>query len=165
MWINTGGGSSIVLTDTILPSTWLILLNCFPSSLPVNSGKGPRGQNIQWWELKLSPQEVTAALMSTRPCMIDPKTMINLTFAAQLPIPIHLSSLFILHKFSRSHSTLEIVLGTLVFCPSVGLTGLNSFLVSPPLVFLPLQILSVASGETWSVWVPSARCSHTLRLR
>lgn len=32
--------------------------------------------------------------------------------------------------------------------PSVGLTEMNSFLVSPPLVSLGLWILSVVSGET-----------------
>ena len=72
--------------------------------------------------------------------MIDPKTMIGPTFAAHLHVPTNLRPAFALFKLGCVLSTLETVSVTFVRClPGIGLTEMNSFLVSPPLLSLPLD--------------------------
>jgi len=75
--------------------------------------------------------------------MTEPKTMIDLTFTAHLHVPADLCPTFSLYKPGSIFSTLETAFGSLVpSFPSVGLTEINSFLVSPPLLSLPLNFVS-----------------------
>lgn len=76
--------------------------------------------------------------------MIDPKTMINLTFTNQMQVPTKLYPTFFLYKPGGISSILETAFELLVcFFPRVGLIKIHSFLVSPPLVSLPLDVSGV----------------------
>ena len=80
--------------------------------------------------------------------MIDPRTVTRLTFPAHLHVPTGRGpavSFYINRKLFSA--LLETVFETRVYClPGVGLTEINSFLVSPPLVTLPLAFVT---GEWW----------------
>lgn len=79
---------------------------------------------------------MTTALTPARTAVTNPKT-INLTFTTQLHVPTNICPACSLYKFSDIFGTLVTAFGTLVCCLlSVGLTEVNSFLVSPPLLSL-----------------------------
>ena len=75
--------------------------------------------------------------LPARPCVTDPKTMIHLTFTAHLHIVTKPCPTFSLYEPRSIFSTLETIFGEMLVCcclPSVGLTEINPFLLSPPLV-------------------------------
>lgn len=80
--------------------------------------------------------------LSNRILLIHPKTMINLIFSVQLHVPIDFGPTFFLYKPISIFSILEVAFSMLFCFPSVGLTEVNSFLVSPPLVSLPLDFVN-----------------------
>ena len=97
--------------------------------------------------------------------MIDPKTTIHLTLPAHQQGPTDPCATFSLHKPGSVFSTLKTFFETLVHClPSVDLTEINSFLVSPVLVPLPLGFVSsewqnlVCLGP--QIQVPLHRCAQ-----
>lgn len=73
--------------------------------------------------------------------MTDSTIMINLTFTAHLHIPTDLGHTFSLYKSGSIFSTLETAERIICCLPRVDLTEINSFLVSPPLVSLPLDFV------------------------
>ena len=81
--------------------------------------------------------------------MIDPKTMMDLTFTAQLNETVELCPTFSSHKSRSTFGTLETDFETLVlYLPGVGPTEINSSFVSLPLIFSAFGFLSVSSGPT-----------------
>lgn len=80
--------------------------------------------------------ETTAQAMTVlSPPVMDPKTMIDLTFTAHLQVPADLCPTFSLCKPGGIFSILETLFETLLHClPGVGLTEINSFLVLLSLV-------------------------------
>lgn len=83
------------------------------------------------------------ALTSARPHVTDPKTVLHLTFTAHLQAPTDLSPTLSFCKPAGIFSILETVFETLACClPSGGLTEVNPFLVSLPLISLPLDFIN-----------------------
>lgn len=82
-----------------------------------------------------------------RPHVTDPKKMVHLTFTAHLHGPTDLCPSFSFYKPGKIFGTLETIFEILAHCLlGIGLTEINSFLVSQPLMSLPLDF---ASGQ-WS---------------
>lgn len=80
------------------------------------------------------------------PTVMDPKTMMDLTFTATTctypPPPSHLPHIFF-YKPGSVFGILETTFEMLVCClPSVGLTEVNSSLVLSSLISLPLGFVS-----------------------
>ena len=81
-------------------------------------------------------------------------------FTARLHVPTHLGPTLSLYKPRSVFSTLGTVFEMLCSCGG-GLTGINSFLVSPRLdSSLCLWILSVARGGPQSAWDPPGPGAH-----
>ena len=81
--------------------------------------------------------------------MIDPETVIDLTYTPQLQVPTNLCPSLFLYKPVRFFSTLETIFEMLVcHLPDGGLAEINSFLVSPPPLSLCFCILPVLPGGT-----------------
>ena len=121
-------------------SGW-VLLSCFP----LGSGGRSLEQSISWWELKLPPHAIrTARQWSIWPSWITCK------------YPTHLCPMFSLYKPGSIFSILETVFEMWVCClPGVGLTKINFLFHHHS--SLCLWILSVMSGQTWSVWDPQSQ--------
>ena len=74
--------------------------------------------------------------------MIDPSTMMDLTFTAHLHAPTHFCPTFFLYKSRSIFSTLETVFETLACCLACsGFSEIHPFLVSPPLISLLLDFV------------------------
>ena len=89
--------------------------------------------------------------------------MADLTFTARLHIPTDLCPTFSSYKPGSVFGTLETVFETLVHSlPGAGLAEINSFLVSPLLVSLPLDFVSRRVAEPGLFGTPGATRSCTL---
>lgn len=126
------------------------LTKFFPAySLTQAKDLGQGGGSILWWEPKLAPQAIMAAMMPARPWVTDSKTMINLTFTAHMDVLTYLCPTFSLLKpFQDLGSSLwDVGLLSFQYWPH----KINYFHVSPPLICLPLDLVSTEE-QNLSVW-------------
>ena len=142
-----------------LPPFWPQTL--LSSSFQLVSGllQRPWGQTISRGKPKLPLKQKGQSWASKTPPTIACKTMIHLT-STYLPIRTHLCPAFSLYKPRGIFSTLETVFEMLINFPSVGLPEINSFLVSPPLVSLPLDFVSQEWLNPFCLWAPQAWGGH-----
>lgn len=95
--------------------------------------------------------------------MIDPRTMIYLSFITHLPIFTNLCPTFSLSKPRSTFSTLETGFKTLVCSlPGAGLAEMDSFLLFTTTALFASGF--VVSGQTWSVWRSQGPDAHGLVL-
>lgn len=107
-------------------------------------------------------------------CVNDPKTMNDPPdLTAHLRVPTNLWSTFFFCELRSIFSTLKNIFEMLVHClPSVGPTEINSFVVSPPLVSLPLDfisskwpnLISLGPLQPGTIVPPQYLCSNYLRI-
>lgn len=85
------------------------------------------------------PAQATGPTLSQQvPQVTEPTTMIDLTRTAHPHVPTNLCPTFALYEPGHLFSSLGTVFDMSVRClPGVGLTEINSFPMSPPLISLP----------------------------